>query len=65
MLDDFKQLLVIDVGEEFYWVCHPETGNDVDVTGIFLVHKRVKTVHHHIETRPAIPLTLSDTPVKV
>ena len=65
MLDDFKQLLVINMREEFYWICHPETGNDVDVTGIFLVHEGVKTVHHHIETGPTIPLSLSNTSVKV
>ncbi len=65
MLNDIHQFLLIDVREQPQRICQPEAGHDVDIAGVLLIHQGVKSVHHHIESRPVITPLLGQTAIKI
>ena len=59
------QLFLIGLRDKVQWVLQPKPGDDINISGIFLVKQRMNTVHHHIEFRPVIAIFFGDTPVKI
>ena len=65
MLDDFKQLLIVNVRQQLNWVSHSKARNNINVSCVLLIHERMKSMHHHVESGPTVPLSLGYSSVKI